>query len=355
MDTPRDVDAYLNAIRRNVGQANLNKQASDTLFGLNITQRNASLPANTENHGYTFFTRPLMNMSYDNLAVDRVLSSLLASEEDSIQRTIRGYFDPRHVKSQYSNFTTKGVDNKLAFIPLLSNNLISLSGWPDFTLNTKTDSPGIYREAYSYVDDIPYNYETNDVVATFRNLTGDPISFMMLMWGWYIGLAYEGRIMPYPDLVMLNEIDYHTRIYRLVMDRTRTYVSRIAACGAAFPITAPIGNIFNFEGDGSQSPFGTVDDQISVNFRYMGFTYYDNILIHEFNTTVSNFNPDMRDSLRSGNMVKLKHFEKNYFQRYAYPHINEETLELEWWVDKDYYTFQIQGLTRDTVTGEPMS
>lgn len=346
MDTPRHIDDYLNVIRRNVGQANLNKQASDTFFGLNITQRNASLPPNTENHGYVFFTRPLMNMSYDNLVVDRVLSSLLASDVESVQRKIRAYFDPRHPSPDWSNFEAKGVDNKQAFIPLLTNNIISLSGWPDFTLNTRTDPPGLYREAYSYVDDIPYNYETNDVVATFRNLTGDPITYMMLMWGWYMALAYEGRIMPYPDLLALNEIDYHTRIYRLVMDRTRTYVSRIAACGAAYPITAPVGNIFNFEGDGSQSPFSNVDDQVSINFRYMGFTYYDNLLVYEFNTTVEEFNRDMSDDNRSRNMVKLQNYEKNYFQRYAYARINEHTLELEWWVDKAYYEHHMEAVTR---------
>jgi hypothetical protein len=331
------LDDYLNQISRNIGQAPRDRTISDSFYGLNIVGRNAPIAVNTENHGFTFFTRPSLNLSYDNLAVDRVLSNLLMENPYSVQRMIRCYLDPR---LPLQGITSPGVDNLNPFIPLLSNNLISLSGWPDFTLNTQTTQPGLYREAYSYVDDVPYNYESFDIQASFRNISGDPISFMFLLWGWYMGLVYEGRLMPYPDHVLYNRVDYNTRIYRLIMDKTRTYVTRIGACGASFPMTAPIGNIFNFEGDGSETPFTTANDQISVNFRCMGFTYYDHILIYEFNTVGELFNASMRDGERQRNMVKLHPAEREYFNYHAYPRINEATMELEWWVFKNYYESQ---------------
>lgn len=329
--------SYLDQIALNAGMPLRDRAISNTFYGLDPVGRNAPIPVNRENHGYTFFTRPMMNMSYNNLIVNRVLSNLLSENPKSLSRMIRATFDPYHQLADYANFRSEGIDNLNPFIPLLSNNLISLSGWPDFTLNTHTSQPGLYREAYSYVDDIPYNYEVFDLQASFRNLSGDPISFMMLMWGWYMGLVYEGVIMPYPELILLNEIDYNTRIYRLIMNADKTHVTRIGATGAAFPITAPIGNIFNFEGDGSQTPFTTANDQISVNFRCMGFIYYDNILVYQFNRTMEIFNANMSDRNRENYYVKLHRSERDYFRYSVYPRINPETMELEWWVDKTLY------------------
>lgn len=332
------LDEYLAQIARNLGQSPRNKAISNAFYGLNITGRNGPIPVNTENHGYTFFTRPALNLSYDNLIVDRVMSNLLVEEPHSVQRMVRALLDPELKKS---GLNTPGVDHLNPFIPLLSNNLISLSGWPDFTLNTHTSQPGLYREAYSYVDDVPYNYETFDLQASFRNLSGDPISFMLLMWGWYMGLVYEGRLMPYPDYVLYNEIDYNTRIYRLIMDKSRRYVTRIGATGASFPMAAPIGNIFNFEGDGSETPFPTANDQITVSFRCMGFTYYDNILVHEFNRLGEMYNIQMRDYNRPSEMQLLHPAEREYFNYSAYPRINPLNMELEWWVEKELYAKEV--------------
>lgn len=341
----KELKNYLSTLSRLNGQAALDDSIASAFRGINISGRNARINTNTENHGYTFFTRPTMNMSTENLQVDRVLSNLLRDEPWSVQRMIRGYFDHQLVKRVNEDKNElvlgkfPGIDNRNPFIPLLSNNLISLSGWPDFTLNTNTSQPGVYREAYSYVDDVPYNYETFDLQASFRNLSGDPISFMLLMWGWYMGLVYEGRIMPYPENVLNNRVDYNTRIYRLVMDQSRRFVTRIGAVGAAFPMTAPIGNIFNFEGDGSETPFSTANDQITANFRCMGFTYYDHILVWEFNRTVQITCDEIRPN-RNGERpgwTKLRENEKQFFNYRALPQINEYTMELEWWITNDDY------------------
>lgn len=325
----------LSDIYRRAGRSDVDQTISNSFYGFNMSGRNSGIALNTENHGYTFFTRPLMNMSYNNLIVDRVLSNLVNERTNSLARMIRTTFDP--LLEANEKVTVSGVDQLNAFIPLLSNNLISLSGFQDFTLNTNMQQPGLYREVYGYTDDIPYNYSSYDITANFRNLEGDPISFMMLMWGWYQGLVYEGRIWPHPELIATNEIDYQTRIYRLVMDSTRKFVTRIGATGVSWPIVAPIGNIFNFEGDGSQSPFTTANDQISINFRTLGFTYYDNILIYEFNKVVTNFNKHMEDGIRTSIYYKLRDSEKPLFEHRTYPRINPLTLELEWWVSKQLY------------------
>jgi len=332
---------------------------ADTIYGLNINARGSNVPLNTENVGYVFFTRPDLNLSYDNLQVDRMMSMLLLSDQnsliqgqDSIQRIVRSYLDPTAQRDPTAKVPCRGVDPLNPFIPLLSNNAITLSGFPDFALGTFTSNPGLYRESYSYVDDVPYKYETYDLQLTCRNLDGDPITWLMLMWARYQGLVYEGRLMPYPENVLLNVVDYNTRIYRLVTDVSRTYVTRIMACGAAFPMTAPIGQFADYQEQGSDSPFTTVNNQLTFAFRAMGFTYYDHILIYDFNTTVSDANPAMRDGIRdqggaSAPMVKLQQWEKTFFSgRASYPRINPASMELEWWVSRQTYNANREGVLR---------
>ncbi len=356
------LDKYISEISRNLGRSDRNRILHDSFRGINIIGRNAPIPLNTENHGFTFFTRPTMNMHRENLMVDRVLSTLLAQDPFSVQRSIRAYFDPfAHRRGGAEDgIIAPSVDTRNPFINLLGNNLVSLSGLQDFVINTHTSTPGIYRESYSYVDDIPYNYTTYDFQCTFRNIIGDPITYMMLMWGWYMGLIYEGRIMPYPQFIINRVIDYQTRVYRLITDPSRTYVTRIAAVNAAFPLTAPTGNIFNFSGDGSETPFTTSSEQITVNFRGIGFTQYDYILVYEFNELVRKFNPLMNEEdlergrrsggYTSGNMVKLQGHEREYFNYDAFPWIVETTMELEWWVDRVTYERDVSNIVEPFAT-----
>lgn len=349
---------YLNQIAQNIGQAPRDSVIYESIYGLNINGRGAPIALNTENHGYTFITRPDLNLSYDNLQVDRMMSMLLLSDQssvvngqDSIQRIVRSYLDPTAQRDPKANVPCRRVDPHNPFIPLLSNNMTSLTGFPDFTLGTFTSQPGLYREAYSYVDDVPYSYDTYDLQMTCKNIQGDPITWLMLMWERYQGLVYEGRLMPYPNNVLYNTIDYNTRIYRLVMDVSRTYVTRLFACGAAFPLSAPIGRHADFTENGSDSPFQTANDQLTFTFRAMGFIYYDHLLIYDFNTTVSDANASMADGVRdaggtSSPMVKLQPWERSYFNYNAYPRINPSTMELEWWVARDYYTANVEGVLR---------
>lgn len=334
---------FINQIIKNSGLSPRDRAVYDTFRGLNITGRNNAVPLNTENHGYTFFTRPYLNLSEDNCMVDRRLQMLLNPNPYSIERRVRAYLDPQQHKDR-GNEWCPGVDPLNPFIPVLSNNLISLTGWEDFTLNLSTTTPGVYRDAMSYVDDVPYQFGTYDLQMTCRNIDGDPITWMMAMWEIYMGLNREGRIMPYPELLMLNEYDANTRIYRLVMDSTKTYVQRVAAPGAALPMNAPTGQGLNFTGDGSETPFQTVSDQLNFSFRCMGLTIYDYILIYEFNDIVQEFNPAMRDGSRGTATVKIKASERDWFNFEAYPYINVEAHnELEWHVLKSEYDARVGG------------
>lgn len=338
---------FINQIVKNTGLSPRDQAVSETFRGLNITGRNNAVPLNTENHGYTFFTRPYLNLSEQNCMVDRRLQMLLNPNPQSIERRVRAYLDPELHRTMGYDWCP-GVDPLNPFIPLLSNNLISLTGWEDFTLNLGTTTPGVYRDAMSYVDDVPYQFGTYDLQMTCRNIDGDPITWMMYMMETYMGLSREGRIMPYPNLLLLNEYDANVRVYRLVMDSTRTYVQRMAAPGAALFMNAPTGQGLNFTGDGSETPYQVVSEQLNFSIRCMGLTIYDYILIYEFNELVQEFNPAMKDDQRGTATVKLKKNEINWFNFEAYPYINVAAHnELEWHVLRSEYNAKLGGnLTR---------
>lgn len=330
---------HIAKIMRSIGVSLRDDSIDDSFIGLNIGERNSTAPINTENHGYTFFTKPYMNLDEGNCMVDRRLSMILNPNPQSIERRIRAYLDPAAHKRNGADWCP-GVDHLNPFIPLLSNNLVSLTGFEDFTLNMASTTPGVYRDVMSIPDDVPYQYGTYDLQATFRNITGDPITFLFYIWLVYMGLNKEGRIMPYPELLLMHEFDANFRVYRLVMDKTMTFVTRLAAPGACVPLNAPTGQILNKTGDHAESPYNTANEQLNFSFRCMGLTNYDHILIYEFNDLVQTVNPYMRDGVRGVQTVKLRQDEKRFFTRRAYPYINPVNMELEWHVLSSYYEQQ---------------
>ena len=71
-----------------------------------------------------------------------------------------------------------------------------------------------------------------------------------------------------------------TRIYRLVLDETRTQVRKIAATGVSIPKSVPLGSQFDFS---AETPFNEQNKELTVQFESIGFQYNDPILIKEFN------------------------------------------------------------------------
>jgi hypothetical protein len=322
----------------------------NTIFGLNHRQQPPAILNNRDHYGYTFFTRPRMNMTDENLRTQRRFGPLLTQVDYSLQRAIRCTLDPDLAWAD-NPVSCSLIDRQQAFIPILSNTLLSMTGWPDLEAMTFTAHEGIYKESFSIVDSVVDRYETYDITANFRNMPGDPITLLFLTWLYYESYVYLGEIVPYPDMLINNEIDYQTRIYRLVMDPDKRRVQGIAACGAAFPTTCPIGAKFNFESD---QPLNKNMDQISITFRCAGAMYNDDILIDEFNRTQGLFNSHMNPSNFSGfgqntrnltgyRMLQLNELE--LFNNAGYPRIDPVTYELQWWIDSQTYQRMLPFLT----------
>lgn len=320
----------------------------DNFYGINHRQEAGAVPINKDGHGLTFITRPAFNLSAPNIRGSAMLHPLLNTNPNSIQRIIRAYLDPRLARE---GVPCGLVDPNMAFIPVLTNNLLGISGWPDVENDTFTSQPGVYKEAWFMVDTLAQNLSTYDITMNFRNIEGDPITYLFFIWAHYASLVYTGELVPYPEYIVENEIDYLTRIYRLVLDKDKRFVQKIGATGIAVPLSSPIGASFNHD---AASPLNKSNDQLSITFRCAGALYMDTRLIWAFNTTVAYFNSDM-DSKKFS--AKRKNPDKYFnewefthssykqvplealgvFNNRGYPRIMPENNELTWWVPADLY------------------
>ncbi len=314
---------YIGSIRQAIG---------NNLYGINHRQTPQAVLMNKERYGYTFFTKPQLNMTSDNIQTQRLFYPLLTNDTNTIQNFVRATLDPRYALR--SNPTL--VDPYQAFIPVMTNNLNAISGWDDYIAPTYESQPGNYKESTSFVDGNILNYTGYDISATFRNTRGDPIVYLIYIWLLYSSFVFEGTMSPYPDMIIENEIDYNTRIYRLVMDRTNTYVRKIMATGASFPISLPLGGFFDYTKD---NPINSEVYDFTINFRCLGITYQDDILIKEFNDVVGIFNPDMKalENGQSSDMIKVDPYLLPLFNNRGYPRIEPSSYRLEWYVKSSYY------------------
>ena len=391
-----DLDTFLELTQPT---GNMKRAGTNNLYGFNHRNVKTPVPENREIYGLTFFTRPQLNFSDQNLTRNRKFYPLLSKDNMSIQKYVRCMLDPRlnrpgmnfnywftednikHImdgaKSAGGNelddiekvisFLRKQsqkadidvcplVDPYLGFIPVLSNNLISLSGWPDIAMSSYTSDQGHKREQWIMMDSAYEYLEAFTLSATFRNTRDEPILLMFQMWELYMAQVFEGMMMPYMDMIVNNEMDYNTRIYRLVLDETKRFVKKTAACGAAFPISVPTGKFFDYSSD---EPYNESTKEIDISFQCVGADYNDYITINEFNWVSGMFNNNVRSLLKNGDsahMVKIPRSIANLLNHRGYPIINPATLELQWWINissldlqRILYYIDLDGMSTPTI------
>lgn len=328
-----DRSYLLTNIRRTGGMATTSAANSSNLYGINHRKIPLATTRNTDHQGFTFFTRPDLRLSYDNLTQDRNMSLLLNAETESIWRWVRATLAPRGDKE---DSLSAFVDNRNPFIPILTNNLSSISGWPEVTVDPWTSEAGAYNEQTSQADGYADDFSASDITATFKNQIQDPINRLFYAWTRYSMLVHEGVMDPHIDNIVENVIDYNTRIYRITTDHSKQYVQHIAACGAAFPLNSNIASKFDFS---EERPYNDENDKVSIRFRVIGKMYDDPILFKEFNDLVIMFNGNMADGKRSKFYKRIPQNMLKMYNCLGLPHINLDNGRLDWYVTNDEYAF----------------
>jgi hypothetical protein len=196
------------------------------------------------------------------------------------------------------------------------------------------------------VDGLVRNFEAFTVDASFRNTRGDPIVYLFYIWLHYMALVFEGKLVPYLDMITENEIDYNTRIFRITLDRQRNKITKIFST-IGIPVSVPTSAFADYN---SERPYLDQNRDITIRFQCNGFETFDDILIREFNQTVQIFSPDMKDEYRDNNMVKLMPAVRPMFKNRGLPRIDPATYELEWWVSRSFFDTRTAGFLNAALT-----
>jgi hypothetical protein len=327
-------DQYLDLINKTSARGGLNASTFSILHGLNAVGGLPNLPENTDSKGLILFTKPQCNLSHDNVLPFRKLSYLINTDPYSMGNYIRCALNPKGFDPGGDMYRSKIIDDKQAFMPMVSNLVLNMSAPKDISVNIYTSPEGRAKEQVSWIDDKPGVYDTYQLTVTFANIDGDPISNLFSTWLEYGQRISEGSMRPFFINIIRNRIDYQTRIYRITLDRSLKYVQDIFATGAAFPTSLPIGGKFGIT-EGTH--FNLEGNQIQINFQCIGAIYNDPLLILLVNKLISKYNPAMGNGF-SG-MTKINDIsstgliKKHLLNSYLYPWINTETMELEWYAE----------------------
>ena len=321
----------------------LSESMTNTFRGPNIISNTPMLKPNTNLPGYVFTVRPDLNFSRANLKIDRKMSPLLTDNANSIMRAIRCILAPQCMmpmhQAGFPNRTAEGkmtyidcplVDKNYPFIAVSDNNVKTLTGWPSNRLGIRNTPAGILKEVHIMADG-PTTYKGDfSLNMSLNSMKGNPLMYLYYYWILYIGMVYTQSygLMPWPEYLSNGRMDYTTRIYRLIMDETKTYVTETAMTGYAIPVSIDIGPYFDYQAD-NYRPY--VERTTEVEFACSGVEYLDEIIIKQFNRTVEIFQPLMGDKYRKHYLVKVDKKYQKIMNNKVYPWIHPISRELEWW------------------------
>lgn len=325
-------------VSRSMGTGSEFSRYQDIFYGLNNSPSLAPLPTHREMQGLVLFTRPNLNLSYDNIAPVRHLAHLLVQDPTTYQYAVRMLLDPTTYKSAK---TSQLVDRYNPYITLLTNTIASLSNPPDIGIHLYQSPEGQGKEVWIMNDSISDYNGYFDLTATFNNPKGNAVLLLIHSWLVYMGALRVGPCIPHYENRWRDEMDYFTRIERYKFDHTGRKIEQWFHTGAAVPTNISIGAGFGFN---REEALEMENKQLSVQFGCVGAVYNDPIQLYEFNMRMIIQNPRLADSVRNANYQKVERRLLPAVNYRAYPFINLATAEMDWYVDKSIYPDLVKGL-----------
>lgn len=224
----------------------------------------AIAPVNSMNYGYTFITRPRLNLSEANLVQHPQLQALRSSDEpNSVSFMIRMLLDSRlGTGRSVMNYAGPNIDNesteifnkvlesglvdiKNPFFTPLCNGLVGLSGFPDFNLETETTEGDYHSGDFTFAKGSDMNNRTQELSLEFKDVQGSIILTCIYYWCLVIAMQAKGTIMAYPDDIYEQRLNYTVSIYRFITDPARKTILWWGKATGCFPKSVPIGALFN--------------------------------------------------------------------------------------------------------------
>lgn len=247
---------------------------------------------NHEQRGPIFITRPKLNLTSSSLRQDQMLTCLDTYDINTTAFLIRCLLDSNF--SVFSNLSPgrqfadkcKLLNNRSPFILPLSNAITSISGWPDFTMETETTEGGFKSEDLTFAKGWDRLNKTYNLSITVKDYPGGLLMALFMVWFVYIAMATLGEVLMYGEDVDRMRLCYTTSIYAFTLDRTGRFLQKWAKATGCFPIGLPIGNCFNFnEGESYISSAS----KFSITFVANKIEYMTPAILADFNAVSQRF------------------------------------------------------------------
>lgn len=276
----------LDVINGGIGGTDVN----DVIRGLDRHKVNA-LPMYMDYSGFTFITRPELCLVNGSIMEDPVLAPMMSEDPGSTSFLLKCLLDPQWVRNHTSLVSAcPRFDRGNPFVPMLCNNLTSMSGWPDYKVETETTEGGFFGDDQTLVKGSDENRKSYDFTLEFREIDGGLISALMQMWTKYQSNVALGRSIAYGTQIDEVYANYTCSIYRFLTDPTRKRITKWARAMGTYPVGNPLGAMMNInEGENYIANTG----KFSINFTVNDVAYNDYKSLLDFNRTVYNFNNDI--------------------------------------------------------------
>jgi len=317
--------------KRNSHLGGVEQSITNAFYGLDALQTSMPLEPDDTHQTHIFFTRPQLNLTMENCVLTKELIKTLTEEQDSIHNYIRTQLDPRLFYSK-ANIKSNLTDPYNPFIPILSNTLLKMSGWPDPVLATRESTEGRVKQRTAMADGTNDIFSTFDIDCSFMNTRGMPITNIMATWLDYMDKVHKGHIQPYLDMILRREIDYMTRIYVIVTTKDDNRIKMFGNIGAGFPYVNNFGSFFDYDRYNN-----TEVKEVNIRFKCIGAEYNNYNSLKDFNMLMGAFNPMIR-KLQNGEesgLLEVPESLYSTFKNRMYPYIDIPNGKLIWYIPED--------------------
>lgn len=313
-------------------------------------------PLNSLHKGYTFITRPRLNLTGANIHQDPVLTTLHSYNNRSVPFMIRmlldtrishpqggsiylgdsgDWFDPLPPEiAELNTLSRKSplFDHQNPFFVPLCNGLKGVSGWPDFNLEVEQQDLDFHSGDFTYAKGSDFNNRTQELSLEFRDVQGSVILSSFYYWCLYMGLQAKGIVMPYPDDEWEQRLNYTVSIYRFITDPTKKHVLWWAKATGCFPKSVPVGALFNVNQD---EVILSSAMNFSIPFTANDIKYNDPAILLDFNILMQRYCPSISNDSVFSTVDPYDQYEN--FNALPYISATENNgIQILWRTSKDY-------------------
>lgn len=302
----------------------------------------SALPMNSAHSGFTFFTRPRLNLSDTQLIMDPCFTPLMTRDPETVPYAIKCLLDTNYAARHLQTACKSNKFNPFnALLVPCCNALRSATGFPDRALYTETSPGGYYQEDQTLAIGGDNFSKTYDITFNFRDIQGGPIMALFDYWTKWIANSGSGIMVPYKEAIDDNRLDYTCSIYRFVTDPTRRRIMYYAKCTGCYPVGVPLGSLFNIS---ENEVFVTAAQTVSIPFKINKIEYNDPRTLIEFNELMDRYaknawdntdeskpiGPGEEDAPRAGRELTYSVQAINNYLGLPYIVTTDQTTELVW-------------------------